>query len=97
MNEKQAQHTAGPFRHDGGGVITTAHGTRYQPFAQVTSLAADCRPDAQFIVRACNSHDELLETLRMLVYRFDQDDTQTIENEIENARAVIAKATGGQS
>jgi hypothetical protein len=53
--------------------------------------------DAEFIVRACNSHADLLEALRDLMWRFEDDDTDphaTKESapDILAARAAIAKA-----
>jgi len=46
--------------------------------------------DAEFIVRACNAHDELLEACKLLLSGADDYQTGVAE-----AEAAIAKATGG--
>lgn len=67
----------------------------YRNFPKETAEA-----NAAFIVRACNSHAELLEALEMLAYYSDlPDDTELVGEMravyLEQARAAIAKAKGG--
>lgn len=63
---------------------------------------ANSIPDAAFIIRACNAHDELVETLRHVLERLEihQDNAycqvggRRDGDAIEKARAAIAKAEG---
>ena len=54
--------------------------------------------NAEFIVRACNCHDELLAALQTLVsltHRICENSYgQSVDDAYERARAIIAKATG---
>jgi len=66
-------------------------------------------PNAEFIVRACNAHDDLVKALSALVERIDyyaslgEAADKNIETwayteastDMQNARAALAKATGG--
>lgn len=67
--------------------------------------------NAEFIVRACNSHYELLDALELLTGWYDDDDgvrdriealksneeEPTVTRLVEIARAAIAKAKGGDA
>ena len=64
--------------------------------------AAEARANAEFIVRACNAHDDLLAGLESLLFRFELvcgDDSgidPADQKRIDTARAAIAKATMGK-
>jgi len=51
------------------------------------------RERADLIVRAVNSHEEMLAMLKHLV-SLDDDDTDNLDNLKESARELIAKAEG---
>jgi hypothetical protein len=48
--------------------------------------------DAEFIVRACNAHDELLAALKALRRNVDRYWTKSTSNVMQQADAAIAKA-----
>lgn len=61
-------------------------------------LIAKCEnfEDAAFIVRAVNSHEELLGELKSLVAWVEEDEAraESLERQLNNAKAAIAKAEG---
>ena len=69
---QQAQHTPGPWRYTDGGIIDNAPPRGHAGVEIADVLGADthdrrgpvlkqeARANAAFIVRACNSHDDLL-------------------------------------
>lgn len=60
-------------------------------------LEADAEANAAFIVRACNSHDALLEALKQAV-EWDGCDSEGVDAVwLEQARAAIAAATDAGS
>lgn len=91
------EHTPGPWQH----VVRNRGEVRVRdeitsPGGVVVVDDVGREEDATFIVRACNSHYELLETL----YQYVSDlryppEGDSIQRRIERAEAVIAKATGG--
>lgn len=66
--------------------------------ATVNETAEEIKADAEFIVRAVNCHDELLEALQLFLQgatRIDYDENSWVFVEaVDAARAAIAKATG---
>lgn len=69
----------------------------------VTVAQVEDDADAEFIVRACNSHDDLLEALKELVKLDDEGEQAFVDMGIQRepehpsirkARSAIAKATG---
>jgi len=51
--------------------------------------------NAEFIVRACNAHDELVAALEGILYNFLREtDVSDCKLEIFNAKAALAKAKG---
>lgn len=73
---------------DGGDIIAIAMGN-----------SETVKENVRFIVRACNSHYELLEALKVLKHVAVWDDVNSTEEEVMSAirvaREVIAKATKG--
>lgn len=65
-------------------------------FGDVKGGVETAEANAAFIVRACNSHEELLEALKQLV---EAGPVYGMINNAPflNAKAAIARATGGQS
>jgi len=56
-----------------------------------------CKERVEFIVRACNCHDELLEALEIMIAAFGLPDSKAAKIGEEKARAAIARATGKES
>mgnify|MGYP001558443365 FL=1 len=55
-------------------------------------LGNHMKANAEFIVRACNSHDELLEAIRAILFQVYQGKVLERDACINQARAAIAKA-----
>ena len=115
MTTQQAQHTPGPWHKNRYGQHADWH-IRRSDGGDVAQILTN-EIDAAFIVRACNSHDDLLAALpdpvrlEMLADWLDRLDTALAEDGLPKepddiqrdlrrwavqARAAIAKATGGQ-
>ena len=66
------QHTPTPWAHDDGHIFTqNKHGynSKYNSIARVYDMYADdgtAQPNAQFILKAVNMHDELVKTLQWI-------------------------------
>lgn len=93
-------HTPGPWRVDPKAITRVVAGAN--DTVAVTGCQSDLidewPPNAEFIVRACNAHDEMLAALQELLECADAECVSGSSHEpIERARAVIAKATGQQS
>lgn len=97
----------GTIHHIGHTVITAAHAgmTSNTPLAKVSHLGDEesARADAAFIVRAVNSHDQLVEALEKIMgiagccvsQRIPSDDkiiADHIEEIYDNARAALSAA-----
>lgn len=94
-----AAHTPGPWtvREQGDAnsyALLTANGHWLISFLQNGELmTATQRANAEFIVRACNAHDELLSALQeMLATVAGQYDSARHCRAVDAARAAIAKA-----
>lgn len=59
----------------------------------------ETKANADFIIRACNAHDDLLAALKAIIaWQADpQKDTPSWERRLYEARAAIAKADGRES
>jgi hypothetical protein len=69
-------------------------GNNYDP-ATLAADKAKAKANAEFIVRACNCHDELLEACKELVSWYDSDKSQRASvtfAAFDAVRAAIAKA-----
>ncbi len=66
------------------------------PLAYVVKLVDNDtqRANAAFIVRACNSHEELLEALRHVEENLSQQSEETFEHELAHIRHALARAEG---
>ena len=84
-----SKHTPLPWQADGEVVYTTVG---------EDETVADCweASDAEFIVRACNAHDELLAACKamQIVLRSGPTTGKDLSYELGLARAAIAKAEG---
>jgi hypothetical protein len=62
-------------------------------------ISQEDEANAEFIVRACNSHDALLRAIQEVLYSYEDDsDTDLaikLESPMENLQEAIAKAKGG--
>lgn len=101
-----SKHTPTPWRAAGQQIIAEENGYRVavvsspDPRARGKERMEDleyCRGNTAFIVRACNSHEQLVTALQALLpdavgNHIGGPDTQA---RIDAARAAIAKATGG--
>lgn len=91
-------HTPTPWMYEGFGHISNADGT-----VLVMSEKAS-RDDAEFIVRACNAHEELLAAAKMIVdamgYALESDapriDWDKVRTAVPMMEKAIAKAKGGK-
>lgn len=97
-----SKRTPGPWRVDRNRTIRTVADGSSNLVAEVHNCPYDTPTsdaNARFIVRACNSHDELVEALAELVRLKDDDSgwgsTLTVrEKAWDAARAALAKARG---
>ena len=106
--------TPGPWRADGKRILADIERGEYRVFAiaylNVLDPNHEAKANAGFIVRACNSHDDLLAALKLLLDQeqnlagecgwcfrspFGHCERATCPGVI--ARAALAKATGGQT
>jgi len=97
-NDKQIAHTPGPMYS----VLPWHLGPHYRTdIMNRNGFVAECRPmmtplaeaNAEFIVRACNSHEELLAALKRLAARAEREMVDPIDvDEIQSAKAAIKKA-----
>ena len=117
MTTQQAQHTPGPwlreglliyalhplegeYRH-GKPVLVNRFSARIDPCLNQGGALEEAEANVEFIIRACNSHDDLLAALVEMRRRHDTKAVAANFNECGcddcvAARAAIAKATGGQ-
>lgn len=110
MPDSQTNHTPTPWSLDGVEWIDTeAGGYRFRRLSswdqtialvQVDEDDEEQQANAEFIVRACNSHQDLMEALRSIADASDGTEIGTSElRALKNrmgdiARAAIAKAAG---
>ena len=88
------EHTATPWRSDVDNIYS---GGYY--IAKIVHGGTDkaIKVDAEFVVRACNAHDELLEALKGLIALLEDDGSYSAheyEQEMLIAEHAIAKAEG---
>lgn len=99
--DAQTQHTPipGPFHADGNAVFALDHGQLYTVLrvngARLTDEAQ--AQFAQYVVRACNAHDDLVAALREVLplaecYARDNREDVWLDR-LNAARAVLAKVT----
>lgn len=107
---QKIEHTQGPWILEICGNIVGADGNRlvantngYSTNYDVEKRVEESKANAEFIVRACNSHYELLEALEIMLsvqYPIGDntaDDYQKLNKwKRDKARAAIAKATGAK-
>ena len=88
------KHTPTPWKVDGNSDVFSgdpSKGTR----KDIACIQSDnYAEDAEFIVRACNAHDDLLEALERIVNLPIGDQFMQRAKAFADARAVIAKARG---
>ncbi len=100
MQNETAKHTPGPWVVVNGGTIRADGGKR--PVAMChcsavwnTSDSAptrfECEANADFIVRAVNSHAELLEACKAMLHAFNH--CESAEEAVSYTKAAIVKAT----
>ena len=98
-------HTPGPWQVAGHGTTVdhTHERSRRPPVARcglthgLGPAGDEDRANAEFIVRACNSHDELLAALRELTRAWDSTQfpvSDRMDAALKDADAAIAKAEG---
>jgi hypothetical protein len=105
-------HTPGPWRnapwtcHAAVSILADTGDTRAgQPWptliadcAPIDGYSASAEPNARFIVRACNAHEDLLAALRQLLADVEERGFENVSIEhptvkgVQMARAAIAKA-----
>lgn len=89
----QAKHTPGPYSYRPNGIGYF----NIMADGMIVAASVALETDAAFIVRACNSHDELVEALESLVRQ--QEDVfkgGSVNADLKPAYAALAKAEGGQ-
>ena len=105
LNKAPPAHTPLPWKlHDGGAAITDSEGRLISSCYQVPKRTLfEEKANAAFIVRACNSHYELLEAVEGLLRLVDilgqsqiqnQRDRLEYRKEVLAGQAAIAKARG---
>lgn len=103
--EKEIKHTPLPYKRQGYHVVRTIGGENSNIVAMTYGLSqAEAEANAEFIVRACNSHYELLAKAHKLVRhiedRLKADDKKDVEftswlqSELSLAKSAINKAEG---
>lgn len=80
--------------HDGSFVIATGREAEGGVVARRNSGSGTSLADAAFIVRAANSHDELVAALSALLAAYEYRVGDGLTPLITNARAALAKAEG---
>lgn len=100
----EAKHTATPWKLEYIGktvrVVTDEPGADYGDDVAVLPNTEQCVVDAEFIVRACNAHDDLVKALKSLLGYADamhraqaHEEGREIDYEtFPDARAALAKA-----
>ena len=93
------EHFPLPWRHENGLVKAVSHGKWFTVVRGGSKFTPDgVKANAAFIVRACNSHDELVAALEsMMPERIGYDQSMSIDmylNAVDKARAALAKAKG---
>lgn len=90
-------HTPGPWRADGSTVKAVSHGQWFK-IARADGLRytqSGNEANAEFIVRACNSHEELLAALESAEIRIKAlSPAGYVAPELWTIRATVAKAKG---
>lgn len=88
----KVSHTPTPWQTDQDGFIESMAGT-YIAEVSSDSDKAEAQADAEFIVRAVNSHEELLDALERIVVECNLDDAM-LDVVRQIAEKAIAKAEG---
>ena len=88
-------HTPGPFRvyhnqYDGEYRVYQVDG---HPLVNSLFKGKEAKEDAEFIVRACNCHYELLEACKMMLHHVPMEGDEDMDVR-EFAEDAITKATG---
>ena len=75
-------------------ICSKAPGSGYSVGSEIASVNTDA--DAAFIVKAVNSHEELLGELKSLVAWIEEfpERAESMERQLNNAKVAIAKAEG---
>jgi hypothetical protein len=105
MGDVMAEHSKLPWRADGPDDFGDYNILNDDDSLAIAAVVSNMRPaecvaaNAAFIVRAVNCHAELVEALEAIVnsdMALREEDEGRTSPELERARAVIAKARGGQ-
>ena len=103
METETAKHTPGPWEiRDNQEIIVREGGGTVRLIAQChAGHSPERSANAAYIVRACNSHEELLQALKVLLDHTEEQypHFESIRgiNDKEKARAAIANAEGPKS
>lgn len=94
------KHDPTPWQLEGGHQwLSTTHPSPLFELVPVVGTEAEHKANAEFIVKACNMHDELLEALQMAEELYQIGilgaPEGLLEKVVDLRRAAIAKATGG--
>ena len=95
MQQEQPKHTPTPWKNDDGQIFTeNKHGynSQYTSIARVYDMYSDdgqAQPNASFILKAVNMHDELIKTLNTLkslveTTRMNDEFKKSVSNENKN-------------
>lgn len=103
-NQKTARHTPGPWTVDIELSATFSNDGRTEVLLEITNRVEGMSPayatnaaDAAFIVRACNSHADLLAALRQVADALCVlNVSQGANAAVDIARAAIERATNGE-
>jgi hypothetical protein len=90
-------HTPTPWIWDGDPFSPTIHAPQSQTCICELDTNDQRQANAQFIIRACNSHDALLEACKTIVFQVSQGAVLERDACIAFARAAIALAFLGQA
>lgn len=98
-------HTPTPYKveqgqgyHDGHWVITAEGMPANSPLAHIQQTCGpeESYPDALFIVKACNAHEELVSALKGMIELMDNKPTSYDEDQqISSYRAILSNAEKG--
>jgi hypothetical protein len=98
------EHTPTPWKvvktpkQEGGNITQIYGGDGFEVVTRVRSAERSTAKNAAFIVKAVNSHEELLEALKEIVQiELDQDpESRNVQDEaLAQYQSIIAKAEGG--
>jgi hypothetical protein len=96
----ESRHTPGPWRVNSGHgelwIESVKHGRVICAFEKhrTGQYTEQDGANAEFIVRACNAHDELLAACEALISQYDAPGGPALTEQVEAVRAAIAKARG---